>query len=465
MAKKTTNQKFQFGTDFQSHILQYTISNKYGYKILHYFKDDYFTLISHQFVAFALHRYFKKKKRLPQKVAFKEYTRQLYTHKDYNQYLTKDIREDIKQTVEDMYSGPVPDSDDIVEQCIQFARYVGFKEELENIDINDYSAYEQASARIKNSISIGRELDDKTGIFLVAKAQERLIDRINNEDSNPTPFWQWNASLNSNGLGKGDLVMLMAKPKRFKTGALLNIAKGYMRMRKKVLYIDLENGEQELSTRTDQSLLKKTQNEILSGDLDAKLLKHLRKLKRLGAELYIKRMPALKTNCDDIQKVVDEVKEEYGIHFDVAIVDYGDLLGSISGKRDDTERISDAYLDMKNLALYNEWEAIITASHVTRAAEKREGTKYVANDVAKCIDKIRHLDVCLGLQETEDEKLNGVMRFEVIEQRNGPQNYPMFFWVDIATQNMKELTRKERDKVFKHLDEVHEKQKEVKSDV
>lgn len=461
MGKKNT-EKFSFGVDFQESILKFIASDKMGYKALALFDDSYFTLLSHQFVAFGLASYFKKKKRIPGKVVFNEYIRQLYSHKSYKQYLTPQIQEEVKEVITKVFDNPPRDSEDILEECIKFAQYKSLKTELENIDVTDFANYELAHKKIKAAISIGNIFKENKGIFLIREAQERMVKRANQSDVVPTPYWQWDASINSGGFGKGDLVMIMAKPKRFKTGVLLNMAKARLRQRKKVLYIDLENGQMELATRADQSITNMEQQEVLSGDYDQKILKQLRKYRRLGSELYIKRMPALETTCEDIQKLIDELWAEYGIRFDECYIDYGDLLGANSGKKDDTERISDAYLDMKNLALVNSFDCIITASHVKREAEKREGSIYLANDVAKCIDKIRHLDIVLGLQEDEEEKANGVMRLTVVEQRNGPRDYNMYFWVDIKKQTMKEFTHKEVKALREQSEEIKKKQKELK---
>lgn len=449
---KRNKEKFSFGIDFQESILQFIASDKTGYKALSLFDDTYFTLLSHQFVAFGIMQYFKKKKRIPGKVVFREHLRQLYSHRNFRNYITPDLQEEVTQLVERIFDKPPRDAEDIFEECIKFAQYKSLKTELENIDVTDFANYDSVAKKIKSAISIGNSFKEDKAIFLIAGAQERMISRANKSDIVPTPFWQWDASLNSRGFGKGDLVMIMAKPKRFKTGVLINMARYRLRQKKKVLFIDLENGQMEVATRADQSATGLTQVDILSGDHDARVLKQLRKYRRLGAELVIRRLPALETTCDDIQKLADELRAEYGIVFDECYIDYGDLLGSNSGKKDDTERISDAYLDMKNLALRNNWDCIITASHVKREAEKRESSIYLANDVAKCIDKIRHIDIVLGLQEDEGEKEAGVMRLVVVEQRNGPRDYPMYFWVDIEKQTLKEFSHKE---VKAYKDQAH----------
>jgi hypothetical protein len=49
----------------------------------------------------------------------------------------------------------------------------------------------------------------------------------------------------------------------------------------------------------------------------------------------------------------------------------------------------------------------------------------------------------LGLQENEDETQAGVMRLEVIEQRDGLAKGRVLFWVDFAKQNLREFSKAE----------------------
>ena len=462
MSKKL-KEKFAFGIDFQETILQYTVTDRYGYKALNLYQDSYFTLLTHQFIAFCLKRYFKAKKRIPGKVVLKEQLRQLYNHKDYASNLTPELRTEIDNLVDKLYTSLPKDSDDILEECIRFAQYVELKNELENVDINDYTNYSTLHKKIQKAINTGNSLHKKKGLRLIQDVEERLANRTADIELFHSPFWQLNRSQNSGGIKTGALIMFMSEAKRFKTGTMVNFCLACLKRRKKGIYFDLENGQDELATRSDQSLLKATQKELQQGQLDQRLLKQIRKYKRIGAELVIIRMPALTTTCDDLQRVIDDYKLEEGLVFDFGVVDYGDLLGSISGKQDDTERISDAYLDIKNLALVNNWDFVLTASHVKREAVKRRNSVYLAGDVAKCIDKIRHLDICIGLQEDEEEIANGVMRWEIVEQRDGPHHFTMWFWVDIERQKLKEFTREEIKNLKTQIDP--EERKKAASDI
>ena len=436
--------KFKFGIDFQELILQYIVTDNSGFKVISFIDDNYFTLLYHQVIIYGIKKYYKKHKKIPEEVYLREFLRSVYERdRIFDTQLLKEDKEQISNIIRKIYLAPVVSPEEIVSKCVDFARYVKFKEELENVDIENFDSYEQAIDKLKSANNIGLSIEKDYGTFVIGGIGDRAYKRTASNMINPTPFKQINKLLNSGGLARGSVICFMGKEKRFKTGMLINIAKGYLRMRKKVFYVDLENGEVAITTRTEQSLTKQTQEIITSESYDEKLIKLMRKYKRLGAELVIKRFPALNTTCTDISNWLSELERDFNLVFDIGIIDYGVLLASQSGKQDEFGRISDAFLDIKNLAETHKYEAIYTAAHITREGDKRTKTKYLSTDIAKCIDIPRHVDAVVGLQENENEQEAGVMRLEVIEQRNGMREGNALFWVDIPIQVATEFTKVE----------------------
>lgn len=452
MAKQTI--KFEYGTDFQELILKYTLTDKKGYKALDLYDDSHFALLEHAVIVNALKKYYKKKKRIPEKAMLKETLRNLYqSQKAMYSALNEKDRNNINTLVDSLYQGTVADGETIMEKVKAFAQRLNFKRELEQIDIDKQDSFESAINKLKKALDTGNERSESLGTFFVSGIKDRAYKRDTLGTFTPTPFNQLNRLSNSGGIEKGSIIMLMSEAKRFKTGLMINWCRKALAKKKKGFYIDLENGEGAVTTRGEQSLMGVNQESILLGDLDTKLLKVLRKYKRIGAELVIKRMSAYTTTCADIQTWMDKVYLETGLQFDFGVIDYGDLLGCSSGKTDEFNRISDAYVEMKNLALENNLDYILTASHVKGEAAKHRATKYAQNDVAKCIDKIRHVDIALGIQESDEEIENGVMRLEIVEQRNGLRDGKVLLWVDLETQVVREFSKIEVTNYYEQLGE------------
>jgi hypothetical protein len=444
MAKAAKRFKFEFGTDFQELILQYTVTDPKGYKVLKLYEDSYFTLIPHSIIAYVLKRYYKKHKNIPEEAYLREELRVTY-HMDkiMKMNLSNDDISDIDSTINRIYAGPVKEPEAIVKKCVSFSRYISFKEEMEQVDINDYDSYEKSIKKLQAANTIGIDLENNYGTFLVSGMADRAHKRESGHTTYPTPFWQLNSLLNGGGTERGNVFVILSTEKIFKTGTLINTAIGYMRRRKKGFYVDLENGEVAIVIRNEQSIANTDRETIQQGTIDNKLLKLFRKYKRIGAELVVKKFASLKTTTDDIRDWLDILKRDFGVVFDFGIVDYGLLMGAVSGKTDDTQRISDAFLDLKNLADDYNLECLWTAAHTTREGNKRLSSKFLPTDTAKCMDITKHIDCLLGLQQSQDEKQAGVMRWEVLEGRNIQPIGKVLFWVDIPHQRMKEFSKSE----------------------
>lgn len=446
MAKKIKKQtvKFQFGTDFQEQILQFVVTDPKGYIAINLVSDDYFTYIPHAVICHAIKKYFNKRKKIPALPYLRETLRTLFEsgYKALSNITDQD-RADVEMVLNRLYETRVSDEEEIMAKIVNFAKYAKFKEEVESIDINNYEAYASKIESFNKVNNIGKELTQDYGVFLIGGMTDRAYRRSLEQDITPTPFWQLNNTMNSGGTARGNVICVIAEEKRFKTGFLINVAKGYLKRKMKGVIFDLENGQSALTVRNEQSYAGLTRQEILSEQYDKKLMKLFRRYKRLGAELVIKRFPALSTTTDDLQAFLDMLKEEKGFVADFAILDYGFLLKALSGKTDDFNRISDSFVDLKNFSEKNKFIATWTVAHVVREAVKRRGTIYKPGDIAKCIDIPRHVDMLLGLQESEDETQAGVMRLEVIEQRDGLAHGKTLFWVDLAKQTIREFTKSE----------------------
>lgn len=442
--KEEAKYKFQFGLEFQEAILNFLVADKHGFKAIELIDDSYFAIITHAIIFKGIQLFWKKKKRLPSLPILKENIRKLYESREFYKAITEEDKTLIDQTINTIYNAPSKDSDEILANIITFSRYVNLKELKENHDLDDYDKYQDFAKKVQKAINIGSELNEDVGMFLVKGAKDRVHQRVMGYEVNPTPWRQLNRLMNAGGCEKHSVIMIMAEQKRFKTGMLVNWCRGELGRKKIGAYVDLENGSMAIATREDQSIMKIDKKSIVHGMVDDRLLKTYRKYARIKSELVIKRFAAYKTTATHLQTWLDVLRLEHGLVISYLIVDYGDLMGAISGKKDDTERISDVFLDLKNLAVENDLDYLITASHVKRDKDtlKRRSTVYQSADVAKCIDKTRHCDMILGLQEGEEEKEAGIMRVEVVDQRDGVTGASLF-WVDIDKQSAKEFTHEE----------------------
>lgn len=464
--------KFAFGTDFQQEILQFTVTDpKSGYKALELFESDYFTLIPHIVIAETLKKYFDRKFIIPSLAVAREEVRQLLRRKQWKELVHQDDKDKTFKILKKLYLRPVRDPETIYNQCRTFARFMAFKDSLEKVDLDNYESFQRYAEDITKSVHRGTELSQRKSTLLLRDAKVRATRRIDSPDGKPTPWVQLNNSTNSNGTTKGNVIVILSEAKFFKTGFLVNTALGYLKKGEVSLYVDLENGEQALSTRADQGIMNKERSYLSDPENLQAFLKMVRMWKRFGGELAIIRLPAGSTS-KDVKKEINRLKDEDGLIVKNIICDYPDLMDSTDGSKIQEQRISQVYIDLKTLAEEEDIDVIWAASHVTREGSKEgRGKKYRHEHLAKASDKIRHADMVWGLMQDEDEQAAGIIRLELIAQRDGLQNGRVWFWANLAKQKLKEFNKaqiKEAEELYaekykkKGKDEPYERPKHAK---
>lgn len=445
-------EKFEFDTEFQFEVLRYTVLHPEGYKIIGLYSEDYFTTIEHGILAHILKGYYKEYGKIPSRVVFLEELRRTFeADKNISSSLLESDKDTIKKMVKEMYKGVVKDPEYIMKQTERFAQFVDLKDTIESIDILDFKQYEKFADKVHKAIAPRVSVEDLSKSFLIAGISDRQLARRDTDMVYPTPFRQINALTSAGGYPKGATIVVVDQPKKKKTAFLVNVIRGYLKMGKKVLVIDLENGEEEYMQRLEQSLSTINKSSLISGESDKKVKKILRKYKRLGGEVVVRRLPALTTNAATVKHLIEELRDNFAFAPNVLVTDYMGKMGCLSKKENLSDRIFEAYVEMSNLCLEFGIEAHWTANHVVRSATPRATTCYRGEDIAGAIDIIRHVNVAFGLNRTPEEEENGIQRLEIIENRDGVPHGRAVFHVDMDTQRFTEFSvneKKEFDKMY-----------------
>lgn len=457
--------KFTFSIEFQLEVLRFLIQGKESLLYIPKIKPGYFTLIEHSILVEALIKFVKKYQRIPSEVLMIEQVKTLLEGKDYTDLVTKEDIPNIHKLISELYNKPLKDVDIVLENIHKFIAYIELKALNESMDFSDYNSYEIYQAKLTKILQNSKPQKKDEPLLMVSGTAMRQLMRKVDPDVVPTPFWQLNKLGNGDGYPKNSLFVLIDRPKRRKTFALINIARGYLAMKKNVLYIDTENGKNQLMDRMIQSTLNKTKREMLTGDYDKMEQRHMRKYKRLGVEFIVERVPATIADCNTIKNLVRKLESEKGIKVHVIMIDYAAKLASISRDKDDVERINNVYIDIDNMGNELGLDAIWTAQHVTREGAKHQETRYEDNDIASAISIIRNAKCVMGLNSTQDEEEHNIMRMEVVVQRDGVPTGRVMFNMDPERQRMKEFSKEARAKydesMGKQVDDMLKKKKKV----
>ena len=438
-------EKFTFHLDFQLEVLRYFIQSKESLLVMPKVKSSYFTLIEHSLVMKGILNFVRKYSKIPSKASLKESCKRLLERKEYADLVIKDDIENIEKIINNLYEVPLKDEKVIRGNIYTFAAYVEMKSLNEKMDFSNYDLYEEFQNKVSKIIQDSKPASDDAPLMMVEGTISRQLMRRADPSIVPTPYWQLNRLSNGNGYSKGSIFVLLDKPKAKKTFALINISRGYLTMKKNVLYIDTENGKHQIMERMVQSTLNKTRLELLSGDFDKKEQSHMRKYKRLGVEFIVERIPALVGNCNTIKQIIQRIEHEKQIKIHVLVIDYAAKLASLNNDREDVSRINNVYIELDNLASELDIDAVWTAQHVTRDAANHQPTRYEDNDIASSISIIRNAQCILGLNSTREEEEHGIQRLEVVVQRDGKSYGRCLFNVNLDSQRWKEFSRKARE--------------------
>lgn len=449
--KKSTNPiKFTFDVSFQLEILRFILRDKEGGLVLKRLKSNYLVLIEHSLIFEGITKYFKKQGRMPSENILKEVLKELLESKTYVDLVTKDDIPNINKLISNLYHIPLSDSDYIKEKIYQFSTYVEMKNLNDSFDLDNFEQYEEYSRKVEKVLQKSKPKKEDEPLYMIRDIVERQFKRQSEPSVLPCPFRQLNDLTNAGGYPEHSVNVILDKPKAKKTFFMVNLARGYLRMKKSVLYIDTENGQEQIMDRFIQSSINKTKKELYSGEYDKLEAKHLRKLARFGVELVVERVPAMITNATYIREKIIQLRNQ-GIDIKVLMVDYAGKLASIAGDREDFERISNVYIDLSNLAEEMKLDIIWTAHHITREGKKHRKTRYDENDISGSIAIVRNAQVIMGLNATEQEERDDILRAEIVVQRDGLPSGRALFKCSTETQRCIEFTREQRkeyDRVY-----------------
>lgn len=442
--------KFSFAPDFQLEILRFIIQDKEGGLVLSRIKPSYLVLIEHSLICEGILKYFKKQRKIPSQNVLKQVLREMLESKNYVDLVTKDDIPNIEKVIKNLYSIQLSDSEYIKEKIYQFSTYVEMKNLNDSFDLDNFEQYEEYSRKVEKVLQRSRPKKEDEPLYMIRDITERQFRRQSEPSVIPCPFRQLNELTNAGGYPEHSVNVILDKPKAKKTFFMVNLARGYLRMKKSVLYIDTENGQEQIMDRFIQSSINKTKKELYSGEYDKLEAKHLRKLARFGVELVVERVPAMITNTTYIREKIIQLRNQ-GIDIKVLMVDYAGKLASIAGDREDFERISNVYIDLSNLAEEMKLDIIWTAHHITREGKKHRKTRYDENDISGSIAIVRNAQVIMGLNATEQEERDDILRAEIVVQRDGLPSGRALFKCSTETQRCTEFTREQRkeyDRVY-----------------
>ena len=307
------------------------------------------------------------------------------------------------------------DSNYIKETSLDFCKKQKLKEALiKSVDLIKQSSYDEVKNLIDTALKLGT--DNDFGHDFKKDFEARYLLKARNPISTG---WDEIDEVCKNGLGKGELGVVIAPTGAGKSMVLVHLGATAIKQGKNVVHYTLELSEESTGQRYDS---------CISGIALQNLPKHKEKIYEdcmdVPGELIIKEYPtksigvnALRANLEKIKKRNEKV--------DMILVDYGDLLKPSTIFRERRDELQSIYEDLRSLA--QEFECPVwTASQTNRSGLNAE--VITMESISEAFSKCFVADFIFSISRTIKDKASNMGRLFLAKNRNGPDGiiFPIF---------------------------------------
>jgi len=229
--------------------------------------------------------------------------------------------------------------------------------------------------------------------------------------------------LNGGGLAKGELGIVVAASGTGKTLVLTNLATNYTKNKYNVLFIALEELENRMILKFEQSMLRRNKSEILTGtalnETNFNTYQNFYKQNRNKfGNLYFARYSPRTVTPSKIEQLISDVKIRQGITIDVVIIDYPELLRNPHATGNEADDGGKLFEEMRrigqdyNVVMWTAAQMNRTAySAQIRTSEHMEGSHRKKNAA----------ELVLTVNQTPEEFNAGYVRLFADKLRNPPE--------------------------------------------
>ena len=402
----------QYGPNFQVKVLHSLLKNK---KFILNIRDviipSYFENQAHQWVVKETLKYFDEFHTTPTLDFLKIEVKKLE-----NEVLKTAIVDQLKE----VYKLVNDDQEYVEQEFSSFCKNQALKNALlKSVDLLSSGMFDDIRLTIDNALKAGQ--DKNIGHEYLKDVESRYKE----EDRQviPTPWPIINEGL-MGGLGGGDFGLIFGSPGGGKSWTMVALGAHAVKLGLNVVHYTLELSEGYVGKRYDAHFVNEPVNTI-----------HLHKEKinkfidDLSGSLTIKEyspgQASISTLESHIQKITD-----LGYPPDLIILDYVDLLKSISSSKDEKEKLDNTYVATKALARDLNIP-VWSVSQVNRAGARDEIVE--GDKAAGSYNKLMITDFCMSLSRLPQDKVNNTARFFLMKNRYGMDGMPYYASMDAST--------------------------------
>ena len=296
---------------------------------------------------------------------------------------------------------------------------------MRSVNLLQSSSYDEIRKVIDNALNLG--LDSDYGHDFHKDFEQRYELRARSPVSTGWPKLD---ALTKNGLGKGELGVVIAPTGAGKSMVLAHLGAEAVKAGLNVVHYTLELSEMVTGLRYDSCI-----SGVQLGDLHSMKSMVYDSIKEVSGKLIIKEYPTKSASVTTLRAHLEKLTKT-GTKIGMIIVDYGDLLKPVGTYREKRNELESIYEGLRALA--QEFECpCYTASQTNRSGLNAE--VITMESISEAFSKCFVADVIFSVSRTIEDKSTNQGRIFLAKNRNGPDGIVLPIFMDTSRVKIKIL--------------------------
>jgi len=363
---------------------------------------------------------------------------------DVNEALQKQIRDyyaRVLTNVNILESGQY-----IKDTALDFCRKQKLREAMmKSTSLLKKCSFDEISVLINEALKAGADAD--FGYDYIKDFEKRF--EFSGRDT-ITTGWENMDKITGGGCGRKELGVVIAPTGVGKSMVLVHLGATALKAGMTVVHYTLELRDTVIANRYDSCITGIPLDELMDRKTEIRDF-----LKDIDGTLIVKEYPTKTATTNTIRAHLEKLKQQ-GIIPDMIIVDYADLLRTLSTRREKREELESIYEELRAIMMENNvvgW----TASQTNRTGLQAE--IITMQSISEAFNKCFIADLIFSVSRTTEDKQKNGGRIYIAKNRNGQDGLVFSIFMDTANIDIKILDRYEPSDTLTPALSTEEKQK------
>tara|TARA_R110002020_G_scaffold409912_3_gene619695 strand:+ start:842 stop:2221 length:1380 start_codon:yes stop_codon:yes gene_type:complete len=349
---------------------------------------------------------------------------------DENDVLQKQVREYYAHALSDIRI--LESAEFVKDTALEFCRKQKLREAMiKSTTLLQKCSFDEISVLINDALKAGADSD--FGYDYIKDFEKRF--ELSTRDS-ITTGWEKIDQITGGGGGRKELGVVIAPTGVGKSMVLVHLGATAVKAGMTVVHYTLELADTVIASRYDSCITGIRLNEVKERKSDIK-----KTLDNIDGTLIVKEYPTKTATTNTIRAHLEKLKQQ-GIVPDMIIVDYADLLRSLSSRSEKREELESIYEELRAIMQENNcvgW----TASQTNRTGLNQEIITMQA--ISEAFNKCFIADFIFSVSRTAEDKQTNGGRIYIAKNRNGADGLVFSIFMDTANVDIKVVGKYEND--------------------